>query len=209
MMEPPTSLGAFLAPAARYVPEQIKARTPYGTGKICVECGGVHDRTHITYCGEVTADGEIVSGCAGVVGRRVERVLFESRGDVTDEERDHLDRTTRLETSGHDQLATEDDIVCGKNSHMVTPLPPPGPTPPINCAENILTWPELASGTPTARSVEHVALPAAEQLLWRLTAGPLWSGSAPDGEAVNICACGAVIPPGRKWTCRLGCYGTA
>lgn len=134
-IEPAPSLGAFIAPAAAYQPAAPKTRKPYAIRETCVHCGEIHDRTHLTYCGEITANGEIVSGCANVVGRRVERVPLPNREDITDEERAHLDGITRAEIT----TPGPGESMSGKNPDIVISPSAPASPSPINCQEKIRT----------------------------------------------------------------------
>lgn len=136
MFEPAPTLGAFIMPAATYVPKAVKERKAYTRQKPCPHCNQVHDRVQVTYCGGYSADGEIIDGCQGEISRRVIRKPMPQREEITPEQREHLDNITRDENQ-----PIPADTMSGKNPDIVSeaPINTSSPDPRINCPEKITT----------------------------------------------------------------------
>lgn len=97
LFAPPVSLAEFIAPTARYVPDEPTLRKDYRHQEPCPSCGEVHARTvsttRTTICGTVNDPG------CGAVVRETEQTLTipvppADRATITDEQRADLDRET-------------------------------------------------------------------------------------------------------------------
>jgi hypothetical protein len=163
-----------------------KQRKAYTRQEPCIHCGEIHARrvvtTSKTYC----------EGCGSQVAEdetsRIIPVPAANDPDATDDQRDDLKRRT----ASTNFVEAETDVYS-------SPSPPPSTYSSTKKVEATTATLITDPGPPAKAPPDS----ASTKFVERLGDGTLW----PAGD-FNACACGAPIPPGRKWTCSPDCDGT-